>query len=306
MLLLSVVIPCHNQRDNLPHLLQSLEQQTLDTDLFEVVAADDGSTDNTWEFLQSYRGPLALKTVRLHGAGGPARARNAAFKTTEGKFILFLDGDMTAHPDLLKTHALALLTEPHTVNIARVEPSEAERDSMLAWYRVSRGAFKLGHFASIPPKYFRSNNASVARALIDTTGGFNEAYGEPGGEDLEIGFRFFRKGANFHVLRNAVAYHHHPLTLDQYKEKTARYAKENLRRLLSDCPEHGQRGYLFLFCAQHKAVRFLLEAFFARPWFFLAHLLVMRLPFRNASYRLYDYITYYVIFHNLDEQKRHA
>ncbi|MFH0919000.1 MAG: glycosyltransferase [Fibrobacterota bacterium] len=305
MRFLSVIIPCHNQRDNLSRLLDSLAKQSLDADLFEAVVADDGSTDDTRAFLETWHGSFTLKPVFLHGAGGPARARNAAFKQAQGKFVLFLDGDMTAHPDLLKHHALALLAEPGTANIGKVEPAEEERNNTLAWYRVSRGAFKLGPFATVPPKYFRTHNASVSRSLLEKTGGFNEAYCEPGGEDLEIGFRLAGQGASFRVLRNAVAFHCHPLTLSQHIEKTTRYARGNLRRLITDCPEHGERGYLFLFRSRHRGIRAAFNFFFAKSWFRLARFFAAILPFRNTAYHLYDYITYRVIYHNLQERHRY-
>ena len=51
--LISVIIPCFNTAQYLPETLDSLFSQTLQN--FEVIAIDDGSTDNTLDILYRYQ-----------------------------------------------------------------------------------------------------------------------------------------------------------------------------------------------------------------------------------------------------------
>ena len=65
---LSVVVPTYNRRAGIVRLLQALAEQTLPPDQFEVVVANDGSTDGTAEALASYRAPYRL-TVLTQATG---------------------------------------------------------------------------------------------------------------------------------------------------------------------------------------------------------------------------------------------
>ena len=74
--LISVVIPTRNRKDLLQKTLEALDRQTGLTGPFEVVVADDGSTDGTADYLGSGCGPFSfsLEYLRLPAAG-PAAPR---------------------------------------------------------------------------------------------------------------------------------------------------------------------------------------------------------------------------------------
>ena len=70
----SVVMPAHNAAPFLPAALSSVQAQTF-TD-WEVVAVDDGSSDETWSILEN-AGPR-VRALRTPQSEGPAAARNRA------------------------------------------------------------------------------------------------------------------------------------------------------------------------------------------------------------------------------------
>ena len=50
---ISVITPTFNRANELPFLVQSIQNQTLDHSLFEMIIVDDGSTDNTESLVHS-------------------------------------------------------------------------------------------------------------------------------------------------------------------------------------------------------------------------------------------------------------
>lgn len=84
----SVIIPTYNRRELLQKALESVWVQTF-TD-YEVIVIDDGSTDGTWEYLQSLGS--RIKAFKQENAG-PGAARNLGLQHVTGRYITFLDSD---------------------------------------------------------------------------------------------------------------------------------------------------------------------------------------------------------------------
>jgi len=95
----SVIIPAHNAAPFIEETLASVRAQTYDD--WEVVVAEDGSSDDTWELLQA-AGP-GVRSFRRESAGGPAVARNLALSHATGAFVMFLDADDLLLPRYLES-----------------------------------------------------------------------------------------------------------------------------------------------------------------------------------------------------------
>ncbi|MGH8653458.1 MAG: glycosyltransferase family 2 protein [Gammaproteobacteria bacterium] len=94
---ISVVIPCYNAGSWIGDALRSVAGQKYQPD--EVIVVDDGSTDNSVEWIKSCGVPLRLlHTTRANGAG----ARNAGIKAAKGDWIAFLDADDVWYPNHLE------------------------------------------------------------------------------------------------------------------------------------------------------------------------------------------------------------
>lgn len=83
--MLSVVIPTYNEEQYLPFLLRSLQAQTYGD--FEVIVADNGSTDATRLIAEA-------GGARIVGGGMPGEGRNKGAVAAKGDIILFLDADV--------------------------------------------------------------------------------------------------------------------------------------------------------------------------------------------------------------------
>lgn len=88
----SILIPVYNTADTLRRTLSTVLNQTFGD--IEVIVVDDGSTDNSFEILQTYQSRDArIKLIRHEKNSGLLPARYTAMKQAAGKYILFLDSD---------------------------------------------------------------------------------------------------------------------------------------------------------------------------------------------------------------------
>ena len=84
----SVVIPCYNSARWIRETLASVLQQGEDP--IEIIAIDDGSTDDTAAIIE--RDFPAVRLVRTENRGA-SRARNHGTELASGEFIQYLDAD---------------------------------------------------------------------------------------------------------------------------------------------------------------------------------------------------------------------
>src|SRR4051795_13441021 len=96
----SVVIATHDRPQRLKRALRALREQTLPADQFEVIVVDDGSGPDTQQLLEREQaaGGLQLRVERRSPAGGPARARNAGWRTAGAPLVAFTDDDCEPGP----------------------------------------------------------------------------------------------------------------------------------------------------------------------------------------------------------------
>jgi hypothetical protein len=92
---LSIVIPCHNTKENLMEMLDKILQwgQRQAPDSYEIIVIDDSSTDGTLEALQTLQEKNEQIFVMEGGGKGAGRARNSAIPLIEGRYVFFLDAD---------------------------------------------------------------------------------------------------------------------------------------------------------------------------------------------------------------------
>ncbi len=217
---LSVVIPTFNRLDTLKHVIPTLLEQDLPAQAYELLVCDSNSSDGTAEYLAGVR--LRNPIVR-HVAGafsGRAAARNAGIAAAAGDVVLFNDADILASPNLLSTHARR---HRERDGIAVVGLEVQAKD--LVEYRYKRDhPSARGHLH--PPSrkklswlYFLTGNASVRRADLLRTGGFDESFTGYGHEDLELGYRLVKMGIAILYEPAAVSYHCQAVPYDDQKEK---------------------------------------------------------------------------------------
>jgi glycosyltransferase involved in cell wall biosynthesis len=106
----SIVMPCYNAARHLPRSIGSVQAQTFGG--WELIAVDDGSTDDTWAVLSA----LAAQDGRIRPVqqanAGAAAARNRGLDEAGAPLVAFLDADDTWEPEFLQKMSAALADDP--------------------------------------------------------------------------------------------------------------------------------------------------------------------------------------------------
>jgi len=117
-LMLSVVIPCRNEADNLPILLAEIDQ-AMEGRNYETIVVDDGSSDRTPSVLNGLRkASTTLRHLRHEQSAGQSAAVRSGVLIARGQIILTIDGDGQNDPSYLPALADALVAGGPATGIA--------------------------------------------------------------------------------------------------------------------------------------------------------------------------------------------
>lgn len=100
----SVIIPTFNKSDYLELTLASWCQ--VHDPGYELIIADDGSTDRTREVVRAFAERLPLRYLYAAN-GGRSVARNRGIAAALGSCVIFCDDDRVVHPQFLQAHLAA-------------------------------------------------------------------------------------------------------------------------------------------------------------------------------------------------------
>jgi dolichol-phosphate mannosyltransferase len=98
---LSLVIPCYNEQENVPTLLERVEASLSKIGRpFEVIIVDDGCTDDTPKLLaDAMKAKPWLRVIRMAFNGGQSAAFEAGFEAAQGDVIATIDADLQNDPE---------------------------------------------------------------------------------------------------------------------------------------------------------------------------------------------------------------
>ena len=94
--LLSLVVPLHNEEENVSILCEKVER-ALTNYKYELILIDDCSNDNTKENIKSLKNPN-VTLIELKKNYGQSLAMSAGFDFANGDYIITLDGDLQNDP----------------------------------------------------------------------------------------------------------------------------------------------------------------------------------------------------------------
>lgn len=151
---LSVVIPAYNAQKFISRCISS----ALASDLkdIEVIAVDDGSTDETKDILSWYENmyPQFFKKI-FKKNGGAAEARNYGIAESKGHYIAFIDSDDMIRPDAYSTMYDSLQKTGADIAIGRL-------------YKVDNDKYYVRHTLPLPA-YKAINPEEYLRLLFTQT-----------------------------------------------------------------------------------------------------------------------------------------
>jgi glycosyltransferase involved in cell wall biosynthesis len=188
---LSVVVAVHDGAEVLPRALAALAASDLPREEWELVVVDDASGDASALLAAEHADVL----VRLPGnPHGPAYARNRGAEAARGDLLVFVDADVTLHPDALGRFARLFADDPE------LSAAFGSYDSVpAARGTVSQFRNLLHHYVhqqgAGPAETFWSGCGAIRRDALLDVGMFDEwHYRRPQVEDIEMGRRLRSRG----------------------------------------------------------------------------------------------------------------
>ena len=90
-----MILPVFNSETTLPETLSSIATEFASHPEinWNVIAVDDGSTDDSVKILQEWKAKLPMTVKTLPHSGSPAGPRNYGIETTTSDYVFFLDAD---------------------------------------------------------------------------------------------------------------------------------------------------------------------------------------------------------------------
>lgn len=205
MKLISLIIPVYNRPQEVEELLETLVRQT-DPD-FEVVIAEDGSTDDSRGVAERYSERLHI-TYCTQPNGGPSSARNLGARNAKGDFFIFMDSDCLVPERYFETVNRRVRKEKIEffggADSAAPDFSPLQKAVSYSMTSVFTTGGIRGRKKRIGKYSPRSFNFGIDRRLFESVGGFTDMRI---GEDIDFGFKVLETGAKAVFLEDATVCH---------------------------------------------------------------------------------------------------
>jgi len=263
MIRFSFVIPTYNNKKLLKNTLEALNHQAgYCFKDYEVIVVDDGSSDNTYDYIKGVNKNYELKYLYLDRTEDSCRSktRNCGWKNSSGKIIIFIDSDIIVKNTYLSELDRCFLLNEDIVVIGNrimldrpVLIEDIIESGNLENYFFKGSNFNILEFRhlvyelhSYNPNVFYYNwmlvyscNMALQKKYLDHAKGFDENFKQWGIEDLELGYLLVNNGVQI-VVNNKLEvlhqYHRDRDDLVPAKERQEEYQK-NIDYFLNKHPD---------------------------------------------------------------------
>ena len=237
----SLIITTYNRPDALLLVLRSIEGQI--TLPYEVIIADDGSTNDTKEVITSFQEKsdiLVIHSWQEDSGFRVAKSRNKAISKSNGDYIVLVDGDMILHPEFINDH-INNAQPSYFVQGSRVLLTQDKTKQALDQQKINFSLLSNGlqnrknaiHSNSLTTLFsntkntlrgIKSCNLAFFKQDCISVNGFNNEFVGWGREDSEFIMRLLNSGINRKNVRfNAIQFHlwHHENKRDSLEKNEA-------------------------------------------------------------------------------------
>ena len=218
--LASVVILGYNAKEYLGDCLRSVLDQSLPASLYEILYADNGSTDGSADLVRSIF--PRVRVVTFPENLGFAEGNNRAAKLAQGRYVVFLNQDVVVHQRWLEalTNAFDSTTEngvfcSNQVPVHAPEFQSMERrNNIESLYYLDLTCFGYARFtrkkfspALVPSRFISGASFALPRAILERQQEIFDPDYFMYGEDLDLGLRLICQGIPIYYVPDSICYH---------------------------------------------------------------------------------------------------
>ncbi|KAF9782551.1 hypothetical protein IL306_011663, partial [Fusarium sp. DS 682] len=256
--MISVVIPVYNESEFVRNSIKSIEYSDYPKDKIELIVVDDGSTDDTWEYVNKAACSIpttgiSLRLIQHQVNMGKRKAIHTGFSTALGSIIICLDSDSVVEKGSLRNIVSPLMKDPtigavagHLI-VSNVEsPNTFSLKCLLPRLldvvydhigNLPRSALSAEGFVTILPGAFSAFRTEAVQCHLDTICA-STFLGTPlkHGEDMELAFRILSDGWKTVYQSTAVVHTEAPETLEKAFLMFSRWERTNYTFLFMGYP----------------------------------------------------------------------
>ena len=175
----SIISAVYNVSTYLPDFIASVDAQAFPAERLEVIAVDDGSTDESLALLRDWerRRPGVVRVLTKQN-GGQSTARNLGLEVARGEWVTFTDPDDVIEPDYLSEVDAFLRANPETLLVGTNRVMLNDATGELTDNHPLRMHFREGNrlrnldelpkyfHGSAPAAFFRLSLIAAARPAV--------------------------------------------------------------------------------------------------------------------------------------------
>ena len=224
-------MPCHRPLTQfharavaLAEQLEALARQVW-SEPWEIIVADNGSTDDTAAIFERYRVRLpSLRLVDASDRRGAAHSRNVGARAARGEMLAFIDADDVAAPDWVSAIGQAVAT--HGFVCSRFEFDQLNDPWAVSIRAPAQDAgVQVYRYPPFLP-HAGGCGLGIRRDLHEAVGGFDEAL--PALEDTDYCFRVQLRGTPLCFAPDAVVHIRYRTTLHSIYAQARCWGKMNV------------------------------------------------------------------------------
>ena len=222
--MVAVLIPCFNEGDNAEETIS--HALSLDYPNFEVIAINDGGSDNTAEVLDRLAERFEkLRVVHLAQNQGKAVALQAGSLLTQAEFLIGIDGDALLDPHAAKWMIRHFLQD-RTVAAVTGNPRIRTRSTLLGRIQVGEFSSIVGMIKRAQRSFGRLFTVSGVITAFRKSAVHEVGYWSPNmlTEDIDITWKLQRAGWDIRFEPNALVWILMPETLNGLWKQRLRWA----------------------------------------------------------------------------------
>lgn len=227
----SFLIPCWNEGKTVEGTIKSILGLEYPKDKLHIFIIDDGSTDNTWQVLQTYVSNPHITVLRKEN-GGKHTALNFALPHVKTDLIISFDADTEIQPDALKKAVPHFVKDPALMALGgtvlignpRTYIQKAQEIEYQTFSFTKKMLGFIGGVLVVPGAF-----STFRREVFEQIGGYKQAYNL---EDAELTMRMHQFGMKIDHCHDAIVKTKGPDTFKKLYKQRLRWSYGFIKNMI--------------------------------------------------------------------------